>query len=62
MAEEVTFITPGFKSEKDAWTEAGKYTVDTNSTMKKARSLGMKVSVGVRRKGNLWYVVIIKRT
>lgn len=62
MAQEVTFMGAGFKSEAAAWAEAEKYTTDKNPVMKKARSLGMKVSVGVRRRGKLWYVVIIKQT
>ncbi len=57
---DVQYIPPGFRTEKEAWDEAKKYTKSNNAIMARAKKMGVKISVSVRKKGSLFYVVIIK--
>lgn len=60
MAKEVVWTDHVFDTEDEAWKYILKhYSSDTNYVMRNARKSGKKVSVGVRKKGKKYIIVIV---
>jgi hypothetical protein len=61
MSEKITWVGGGHSTETKAWEEATQYGAENNSVMRNMRSVGVEISVGVRKRGSRFYVVLIKR-
>lgn len=59
MAEEITWINPGYPDKEKAWNRALTEYPPDSKLLANMRAAGIDVQVGIRKKGSKWHAILI---